>query len=416
MIFKTYKHLSNFFSVLIFLYFCLRFFSSKENWRSIKEKFFFFDKKIRPKGKLIWINGVSIGEAKSGLIVADQILKKFPKSKILFSTSTLSAHNIISKSDKRIILTYSPLDISFLIKKFVKKWNPDLTIFMESEIWPNVINEIKEEKLKFVILNGRMSEKSFKLWKKLEFFSNNIFSKIDLCFAQDGLSKKRFQSLGTKNVKISGNLKFLSKQLDYDEGEYKKLRKELKSKKVITLFSSHKNEEMFLINCSKNLKKRIRNLFFIIIPRHPHNSKNVQENLKKNNLKFLIRSNEKRSIKESNFYIVDSFGELGLFFKLSHISLIGGSFVNNGGHNPIETNHFDCALIFGKHMQNFIEIERRIIATKSGFKVKNINDMEKKILMLLENKKVWSDTIKNFKKLCATESKKASLIIEKIYR
>ena len=415
MVFIIYKQLSNLFSIFIFLYFCLRFFLSKENLKSIKEKFIFFDKKKRPEGKLIWINGVSIGEAKTGLIVANQILKKLPQSKILFSTSTLSAYNLIAKLDKRIILIFSPLDISFIVKRFIKKWKPDLTIFIESEIWPNIINEIKRKKLRYVILNARMSEKSFDFWRKFIFFSRKIFSKIDLCHAQDVLSKNRFKALGTKKVRLSGNLKFLSDPLNFDKNEYKKLKKELEKKKIITLFSSHKNEETFLINCSKSLEKKIKDLFFIIIPRHPKITKSIQDNLKKNDITFAIRSKEKQSIRNKKFYIVDSFGELGLFFKLSHISVVGGSFVNNGGHNPIETNNFDCALIFGKYMQNFSEIEKKILETKSGFRAKNIKDLEEKILLILRSKKVWAYTIKNFKKMCAMESKKANLILEEIY-
>ena len=410
-----YKQFSNFFSFFVLLFFFIRLSLSKENLKSIKEKFFFFDKRKRPKGKLIWINGVSIGEAKSGLIIANKILKRFPKSTILLSTSTLSAYNLISNLDKRIILIFSPLDISFIIKRFINKWNPDLTVFMESEIWPNIINEIKKKKLRYVILNARMSEKSFEFWKKLIFFSKKIFSKIDVCYAQDILSKNRFKDLGAKNVKLSGNLKFLSDQLKFDQAEYKKLKKELKSKKIITLFSSHRNEETFLINCSKSLEKKINNLFFIIIPRHPIISKNIQQNCKKNKINFAIRSQQRNSIKNKKFYIVDSFGELGLFFKLSHISIVGGSFVNNGGHNPIETNNFDCALIFGQYMQNFVEIEKKIIETKSGFRAKNIEELEEKILSLLKNKKLWKNTVNNFKKMCAIESKKLSSIIEEIY-
>ena len=104
-----------------------------------------------------------------------------------------------------------------------------------------------------------------------------------------------------------------------------------------------------------------------------------------------------------------------MFFKLSHISIVGGSFVNNGGHNPIETNNFDCALIFGQYMQNFCEIEKKIIETKSGFRAKNIEELEEKILALLKNKKLWKNTVNNFKKMCAMESKKVSSIIEEIY-
>ena len=410
MILKIYKYVSNYFVIFIFIYFLLRLFSSKETISSIQGKFNFLQKTKRPEGKLFWINGVSIGEAKSGIIVADLIKKKYPKSTILFSTSTISSYNLIKKLNKNIVLIYSPLDVNFIIKRFINKWKPDLTIFMESEIWPNIINEIKNYGKKYIILNGRISQKSYDVWKKLSFFSKKIFPSIYLCAAQDRLSKRRFQSLGIRDVRLSSNLKFLSDRLTYKKSDYELLKSQLKNKKIISLFSSHKDEELFLIDCFNLLKKK--NLFFVIIPRHPKKLDRIKSNLESNKIKYSIRSTKTKIPKDHGFYIVDSFGELGLFFKLSHISVVGGSLKNSGGHNPMETNSFNCALIFGKYMQNFKDIEEKIIKTKSGYKIKDSTELATKILMLLENEKIRKKTIKNFKELCFRESEKAYSIIK----
>ena len=150
----------------------MRFFFSKETKQSIIEKFL-FSKYPRPPGKLIWINGVSIGEAKSGLTIAKEFLVNRPDCNVLLSTSTISAYNEIAKQKEKIILIYLPIDIGFLIKKFIKHWKPDLTIFMESEIWPNIIKELDKNKLRFTILNARMSNKSFFWWKTFNFFTHN---------------------------------------------------------------------------------------------------------------------------------------------------------------------------------------------------------------------------------------------------
>ena len=159
MIVKIYKLISNIIFIPILIYFLLRLLFSKESKQSIMEKFFFIKSK-RPKGKVIWINGVSIGEAKSGLIVAEEILKKQPNTKILFSTSTQTAHQIISNLKKNIILVYTPIDINFVIQKFLNHWRPQQTIFMESEIWPNIISELSSKQISFTILNARMSKNS----------------------------------------------------------------------------------------------------------------------------------------------------------------------------------------------------------------------------------------------------------------
>ena len=162
----------------ILIFFFIRFFLSKETAKSIREKFFFL-KKSRPKGKLIWINGVSIGEAKSGITIAKEFLINKPNYNILFSTSTISAYQEIAKQKEKIILVYLPIDFEFLIKRFIKHWKPDLTIFMESEIWPNIIKGLSDNKLRFTIINGRMSDKSFFLWKTFNYFTLTLIKNIN---------------------------------------------------------------------------------------------------------------------------------------------------------------------------------------------------------------------------------------------
>ena len=414
MLINFYKYLSNILFLPILLYFYLRLLISKENKKSINEKFF-FRKMSRPNGDLIWINGVSIGEAKSGLTVANEILKNNPKAKILFSTSTLTAYKQISVLKKKnILLIYSPLDINFLVKRFIKYWRPNLVIFMESEIWPNIIIETKKQNIKFKLLNGRISRRSFIIWKKIFFFSKNIFSKIDLCLVQEKIYQNRFQKLGIEDVKVSGNIKFLSDPPVVKFSDYLKLKKNLKKKFVITLFSSHEKEEINLINCHNDLKKKFKNLVFIIIPRHINKSSSIVMNLKNNDKKFSVRSKNKILKKNSNFFVVDTYGELGLFFKLSQIAIVGGSFNNIGGHNPIEVSHFNCVLFFGPNMFNFEKIRELILKKNAGFLVQNHKDLTKMVSLIKTNKKIKNNTIKNFKNLCNSESKKMSLILKEL--
>ena len=232
---------------------------------------------------------------------------------------------------------------------------------MESEIWPNIIIETKKQNIKFKLLNGRISRRSFIIWRKIFFFSKNIFSKIDLCLVQEKIYQNRFQKLGIEDVKVSGNIKFLSAPPVVKFSDYLKLKKNLKKKFVITLFSSHEKEEINLINCHNDLKKKFKNLVFIIIPRHINKSSSIVMNLKNNDKKFSVRSKNKILKKNSNFFVVDTYGELGLFFKLSQIAIVGGSFNNIGGHNPIEVSHFNCVLFFGPNMFNFEKIRELIL-------------------------------------------------------
>ena len=411
MIAKFYKHISNLLSPFIFFYFVLRFFFSKEDKGSLLKKFG-LSKVKRPNGKLVWINGVSIGEAKSGITLAKEILKNNSNTTILFTTSTLTAFKVISGLKDNFIITFTPIDISFIVKRFIKLWKPDLTIFMESEIWPNIITELKKNNINFSILNGRISRKSYFFWKKISFFSKEIFTKINLCLVQNQESKNYFESLGVPNVKLISNLKFINNSRKIDANEFLSLKKVLSKKLVITLFSSHEDEELVLINCYKKLKKKFSNLFFIIIPRHVHKRKQIMFNLKSHSIDFAIRTKDKNNIKEKPFYIVDTYGELNLFFKLSHAAIVGGSFKKIGGHNPIEISNYDCVLFFGPEMFNFNRIREIVLKKKAGFEVNNYEDLAKKIILILNNKKLKKQTIINFKNLCKEEALKVKKVLK----
>ncbi len=410
-----YRYLSNIFFIPILFFFLLRFLVSKENISSILQKFSIFNK-TRPEGDLIWINGVSVGEAKTGITVAKEIKKIKPKSSILFSTSTLSAYNLLSKSKNDFVVIFFPLDINFIVNRFLKYWSPSSVIFIESEIWPNIFYILKKKFIKISILNARISKKSFVTWKRINFFSKSVFPLIDQCFTQNNDSFKRFKELGTKNVKRIQNLKYISQTLDVDDIAYNKIFKELKSKRVVTLFSSHEGEEKMFADIHGFLSKRIRNLFFVIIPRHTNRIKKITELFKKNKFKFLLRNEDNFKITNENFLLVDSFGELGIFFKLSEIAIVGGSFSSNGGHNPIETKDFNCSLIFGPHMENFIDIKDDIIKFEAGFEVKNSDQLIEMILKLLQNKKLKKETNLKFKALCKNQFFKSKSMLRSVIK
>ena len=411
MFFKIYSLLLIFFFPLILLFFLIRLFFSKETSQSFLEKFS-FSKKSRPIGNLIWINGVSIGEAKSGLTLAKEFLINKPNCNILLSTSTISAYKEIAKQNEKIILIYLPIDFGFLIKRFITHWKPNLTIFMESEIWPNIINELSKNKLRFTIVNGRMSDKSFFWWKTFNFFTKSLFHKVNSCITQDEISKNRFKKLGVKNVEYGSNIKFLSNKLIFKSKSLSLLKNKLKKRTIITFFSVHKNEESVLIDCFQLLNKSFENLLFVIIPRHLENTNGIRKNLENKNISFGIRSLKQNLVNKNKFYIADTFGELGLFFALSKVSIVGGSFSDKGGHNPIETSHFKCAVIFGPNMKNFKEIKDKILQTNSGFQVNNSTQLAEKIILLLRNSSLIKKTVNNFKNLRIKESRKVKILVK----
>ncbi len=410
-----YRFLSNSFFIPIFLFFLLRFLVSKETTLSILQKFTIFNKK-RPKGDLIWINGVSVGEVKTGITVAKEIKKIKPKSSILFSTSTLSAYDLLCKSKNNFVVIFFPVDINFIVKRFLKYWNPSAVFFIESEIWPNIFYVLKEKFIKLSILNARISKKSCMNWKRINFFSKSVFPLIGQCLVQNNDSLKRYKELGAKNVKKIQNLKYISQALEVNETAYNKIFNELKSKRIVTLFSSHEGEEKMLAGIYEVLSKKISNLFFIIIPRHTNRIKKITEQFKKEKFSYLLSNQNKFKITNEKILLVNTFGDLGIFFKLSEIAVVGGSFSNNGGHNPIETKDFNCSLIFGPNMENFEDIRSDIIKSKAGFEVKNSSQLVRMISRLLKDKKLNRETNRKFKILCKSQFYKSKSILRSVIK
>ena len=409
-----YKIFSNLLSFFVLFFFIIRLARSKESLLSIINKFVFY-KKNRPKGKLIWVNAVSIGESKSAETIINQILKKYPEVKIIFTTSTTSSYKLLNQNKKKFILLHTPLDINFVIKRFLKIWSPDLVIFFESEIWPNLISNLNKKKINFVICNARISKRSYKNWTKVSFFAKQIFQKIDLCLCQDNQSIKRFKKLGVQKVEKVGNIKFLAKKLAVDKNSLLYFKKKLEGKKVVSLFSSHEGEEEMIISCAKKLQAKFKNLFFIIIPRHIHRTNKIGMLLKKNKINYVLRSTPK-DISNKKFLLVDSFGELGLFFEISSIVIVGGSFANKGGHNPIETSGFNCAIIFGPNMQNFLDISQEIIKRKAGLLALNPKQLIDKLSFFIQKPDKASQFIKNFENMCKIESTKSHQHLGKIFK
>ena len=204
----------------------------------------------------------------------------------------------------------------------------------------------------------------------------------------------------------------MSSKLSLKKNRLLFLKKKLKKRIIITFFSTHKDEEILLIKCFRLLNKEFSNLFFIIIPRHLKNTKEIKKNLEKNKICFGVRSLKQNLNINNKFYIADTFGELGLFFELSTISIVGGSFSKKGGHNPIEASHFNCAVIFGPNMNNFQEIKEKILQTESGFQVNDYLQLAETITILLKNNDLLKKTTRNFKKLRLDEARKVKALIK----
>ena len=366
-IYQTLISIILLFSPIIIIY---RTFKNKENKFSLKEKFSFPSKK-RGNGNLIWFHGSSVGE----IISAIPIIRKYEKNKnikkILITSSTLSSSKILNNINfKKTIHQFYPIDHFFFSNKFLNYWQPSAAIFLESEIWPSMFRSIKKNKIPLILLNARITQKTFNRWYKIKNFSNTIFNLIDIAYPQNLETKIFLKSLDVKHIKSIGNLKFI----DNDQHRYNKIDKNLfsqfKNHEIFIAASTHDKEELFAAKVHKILKKKKKNLITIIIPRHINRVDQIINDAKSLDLNVITHSSKNKKLKDKDIYIVDTFGESKKFYKISTSVFLGGSIVNKGGQNPLEPARFGAKILHGPNVDNFKEIYKYLDNLKISKKVK----------------------------------------------
>ncbi len=367
----------------------IRIFLGKEDKIRFKEKFCFFSKKNKVNG-IIWFHGASVGE----ILTIVPIVKKFEKDKkikkILITSSTTSSSYILSKYKfKKTIHQFYPFDLNIFTKMFINYWKPQLAIFVDSEIWPNMYNNLFKKNIPLILLNARITKKSFSRWKYFPNFSKNIFEKINIALPQNLETKKYLKLLGTKNIKIAGNLKFYGTPLSNKINS--SLKKKFKKKTVWCAASTHKKEELFIGKVHKELKTKIKNLITIIIPRHINRKKEIKDELLKIGLNSELHTLSKSLKKDTDIYIVDTYGDTSKFYSLSKLTFVGGSLILHGGQNPLEPAREGNYIISGPNIDNFKEVYQILKNLKIADKVNSIRNLKKIILKKInypENRKV----------------------------
>ena len=369
-----YKILSIVLLPLVILIIFFRIFQNKEINTRIKERFAFPSVK-KPKGKIIWINASSIGEYLATISLIKKIRKIKPKTKILLTTNTKTSALLAEKiTDKNIFHQFTPQDNPLVIKKFLNYWKPSLVLWMESEFWPIILDETKKYGVEMILLNGRMSDKSFKNWSYFKFFFKKIISNFSLILTMSRIDKENFKKLGAKNVNFIGNLKFCNEEQHYDKLLEKKAKKLIGNRSVWLAASTHHREEMYAATIHCKLKERLnlKNLLTIIVPRNIKRTSKIKKEIK--SIVSLTKLFQSKSIPQNTEIIIDnSIGQLEMWYKNIKTVFLGKSYPPKGGQNPIEPARNGCAIISGK-MSNFQEIENEMLRNKCLINVTNDNE------------------------------------------
>ena len=363
------------FSPLIFL---TRYFLGKEDKKRFKEKFCLFSKRNNSK-ETIWIHGASVGEILSIIPIIKELEKDKNIKKILLTSSTTSSASVVLKFKfKKTVHQYYPLDINFLTKFFINYWKPKIAIFVDSEVWPNMYKNLYRKKIPLILLNARITKKSFNRWKFFPNFSKAIFSKITLALPQNSETKQYLHLLGVKNIKIAGNLKY------FGNLEKKKIKNDLSNKfykrNIWCAASTHKEEEKFIGRVHNELRSEIKNLITIIIPRHINRTKSIINELNGIGLNYQLHSENKKIKKNTDIYLVDTYGEAIKFYLLSKLTFLGGSLVKHGGQNPLEPAREGNYILYGPNISNFKEVYKMLNFLKIAKKINSIKEVKKIVL------------------------------------
>ena len=348
---------------------------------------------VRPKGTLWWFHAASVGETLACLPLINKLLDRNPDLSIMLTTgTTTSAKLAAQKLPERAFHQFIPLDNPHFVKRFLAHWHPDLAVFIESEIWPNLILETHAKDIPMVLINGRMSKKSYKRWFKKPGMARPLFGRFDQVLAQGPIDERRFITLGAENVTHSGNLKIDAPAPSYDENELQNLKSAILDRPTFVAASIHPGEVDNIVEAHNIISLDYPDFLTIIVPRHPNRAGDIRETINHlqsergaKTLKIELRSECGKPSRDANIYIADTIGEMGLFYSLTKTAFIGGSFIKHGGQNPIEAIKLGANIITGPHVENFARAYHELVQRGGALQVEDGKILATKIIDLLKN-------------------------------
>ena len=387
------------FSPLIIIF---RISKRKEDKKRFKEKFCFPSKK-RVVGNLIWFHGSSVGELLSILPLVYELEKNQSIKQILITSSTLSSAEIFKKFIfKKTVHQFFPIDSIFYSYKFLNYWKPTIAVFVESEIWPSIFKTLNKKNTPLLLLNARVTKKTFNKWNFIKSFSNSIFKNISRAYPQNNETFNYLKKLNVSKIRIIGNLKFVNNDQDKLIKLDKTLLKNLKNRKIWCASSTHSGEEIICSKVHLKLKKKYKNLLTIIIPRHIHRVDKIVQEIRDLKLNVVLHSSNIKKLKNADIYLVDTYGETKKFYNFSNVVFMGKSILGKGGQNPLEPARQGATILYGPNVGNFLDIYKLLDKLKITHKVNGTSSLTKlvsKFLIKPNNKKNYLKIEKIGKKI-----------------
>src|SRR3982075_1297059 len=310
---------------------------------------------VRPVGPLVWIHGASVGEVLAAAALIEKL--RALNLRILLTSGTVTSATIVAKRfPADVIHQYVPYDAPRYVARFLDHWRPSLALFIESDLWPNLILASAARRLPMVLINGRMSHRSFPRWRRGWSTISALLGRFDVCLAQSQIDAERFAALGSRNVVTTGNLKLDVPAPPADPAKLERLMAVTRGRPIIVAASTHPGEEDILIEAHRTLAGFFPSLLSVIVPRHPNRGEAIARTVAESGLTPALRSHEEMPTAVTDIYVADTLGELGLFYRLAPIVFMGGSLVPHGGQNPIEAVKLGASIVHGPHVFNFSDV------------------------------------------------------------
>lgn len=345
----------------------------------------------RPEGRLVWLHAASVGEAVSVLSLIEALRHYFKGWQVLVTTGTVTSAALLgARLPKSVLHHYMPVDRWPYVNRFLNHWQPQLALWVESELWPNMLTALRKRCVPAVLLNGRMSGRSFKRWSLVRGMAREMLGTFSLILAQTEAEKTRFLGLGAVHVHCVGNLKYAAEPLPCDTLELDRLRAQTGQRPMWLMASTHEGEDGIALEVHAKLRERWPDLLTIIVPRHPARGEAIGALVEKRGFRVARRSVDLSISSLTEVYVADTLGELGLFYRLAPVTCLGGTFTW-GGHNPIEPAQLGCAMVFGPSMTNFAAMAEEFLAEGAAARVRSPAELVQRVeLMLAEPRDVFA--------------------------
>jgi len=375
-----YRAATNLFSPLARVFLSWRERSGKEDPARLDERLGLASRP-RPKGALVWLHGASLGECLSLLPLVDRLIQR--DMEVLVTSATVSSARVLAaRLPSGAMHQFAPLDAPKFVNRFLDHWNPDITLFAESELWPNTIAALRARKIPLLLVNARISRKSVERWRRVAASCKKLLAMIDLCLAQDSENAARFLGLGAPRVRVAGNLKFDVAPPPVSSARLAEFNGAVGARPLWAAVSTHPGEEEIVLAAHRDVAQRVSGLLTVIVPRHPERGEAIAYLAQSSGLRVGLRSAGDEPRRGMDIYIADTVGELGLFLRAASLVFMGKSLVPDGGQNPIEPAKLGCAILYGPHVENFADVYAELSQARAAARVNDADSLARAVYFL----------------------------------